>query len=225
MSVLIRLPALSAAFALFLLAINVGAANAEPGTESGMVRAMSRDNPALVRAAVGDFFRLRPMARDEEAVAARVPQKLDLSSLDAMPAPAGGSDEQRCLAEAIYFESRGEPFQGQVAVAEVVLNRVDDRQFPRTVCGVTNQGVGSGRGCQFSYACDGHPDVMKSALARTRAEKLAAVMLGGQPRTVTDGATYFHTRSVRPGWAGRMTKTTAIGHHLFYRPATRVASN
>ena len=92
-----------------------------------------------------------------------VPAKLDLASLDAMPRGSAGGDERRCLAEAIYFESRGEPLEGQVAVAEVVLNRVDDRQFPQTVCGVTNQGAGSGRGCQFSYACDGRSDVMKSA--------------------------------------------------------------
>ena len=66
---------------------------------------------------------------------------------------------------------------------------------------------------------------MKSTAARLRAEKLAAIMLDGHPRTVTDGATYFHTRSVRPGWAGRMTRTASIGHHYFYRAATQVASN
>ena len=222
MNVSLRLPALSAACGLLLLAIGASGARADSGTET-ITHQMSRDNPALLRAAISDMFRVRPMARDEAALA--VPEKLDLASLDEMPAVSGGGDAQRCLAEAIYFESRGEPFEGQVAVAEVVLNRVDDRQFPQTVCGVTNQGAGSGRGCQFSYACDGHPDVMKSAGPRSRAEKLAAVMLGGQPRSVTDGATYFHTRSVRPSWAGRMTRTTAIGHHLFYRPATRVASN
>ena len=70
-----------------------------------------------------------------------------------------GDAEWQCLAQAIYFESRGEPLDGQVAVAEVVLNRVHDRRFPSTVCGVTTQGVGSGRGCQFSYACDGNSDV------------------------------------------------------------------
>ena len=108
----------------------------------------------------------------------------------------------------------------------MVLNRVDDRQFPKTVCGVTNQGVGSGRGCQFSYACDGRSDVMKSADARLRAEKLAALMLAGQPAH-RDRRRDLLPHPRRCGRAGprRMTRTTAIGHHYFYRPATRVASN
>ena len=188
---------------------------------------------------------LRPRPRDEDAevtVASRngdpkaavdaakatkralEARELDTASLDAMPSAAGDAQWQ-CLAEAIYHESRGEPLPGQVAVAEVVLNRVNDRQFPNTVCGVTKQGAGSGRGCQFSYACDGRSDVMKSPLARERSEKLATLMLAGRARTVTDGATYFHTRAVRPAWAPRMTRTATIGHHIFYRAPSRVASN
>ncbi len=156
------------------------------------------------------------------AAAATATSKLDFAALDAMP-PAKGGAEFQCLAQAIYFESRGEPIAGQIAVAEVVLNRVDDRNFPKTVCGVTHQGAGSGRGCQFSYVCDGHPDVMKSAVARERSEKLASLMLAGRPRTVSDGATYFHVRSIRPDWSHRFVRTTTIGHHMFYRPGTRVA--
>ncbi|HRO11180.1 cell wall hydrolase [Amaricoccus sp.] len=170
---------------------------------------------------------LRPRARADEIVAtspeASSAGPLDFRTLDAMPA-ASGDEAWQCLAEAIYFEARGEPLEGQVAVAEVVLNRVSDRRFPRTVCGVTKQGAGSGKGCQFSYACDGNSDVMKSALARSRAEKLAAMMLAGRARTVTDGATYFHTRSVRPSWSSRMVRTASIGHHLFYRSGTEVAA-
>jgi spore germination cell wall hydrolase CwlJ-like protein len=105
----------------------------------------------------------------------------------------------------------------------VVLNRVDGRSFPKSVCGVTKQGVGSGGGCQFSYACDGLSDNMRSPLARERSEKLAALMLEGRPRTISGGATYFHTRAVRPDWSRRMQRTTAIGHHLFYRSPTQVA--
>lgn len=213
-----------------------------------IARAMQYDRAAFASGAsrVEQLSQMRPMARDGAdgapvTVATRsvdpgaltalrkrdsdpiVPSgKLDLQTLDAMPSASGDANWQ-CLAEAIYFELRGEPLTGQVAVAEVVLNRVDDRQFPNTVCGVTRQGAGSGRGCQFSYACDGHPDAMKSALARERSEKLARVMLDGRARTVTDGATYFHTRAVRPDWSHKFTRTTAIGHHLFYRPATRVA--
>lgn len=147
------------------------------------------------------------------AIAAR---PLDVATLDALP-PASGDAEWQCLSQAIYFESRGEPLDGQIAVAEVVLNRRDSRAFPGTVCGVTNQG------CQFSYTCDGYSDTMKSGLARQRSEKLASVMLAGRPRSLTDGALYFHTRSVRPDWSRRFARTTTIGHHMFYRPATQVA--
>jgi spore germination cell wall hydrolase CwlJ-like protein len=161
------------------------------------------------------------VARTRELAAA--PARLDFRTLDALPRTTGDAEWQ-CLAQAIYFESRGEPLDGQVAVAEVVLNRVGDRHFPGTVCGVTRQGAGSGRGCQFSYVCDGNSDAMKSAVARSRAEKLATLMLGGRARTLTDGATHFHTRSVRPGWSHRMTRTASIGHHYFYRSGTQVAA-
>lgn len=150
-------------------------------------------------------------------LAASAPQhSLDVAALDALP-EIGGDADWRCLSEAIYFEARGEPLAGQVGVAEVVLNRVDDPRYPKTVCGVTHQGVGRGRSCQFSYACDGRADVMSSALPRERAQKLAALMLAGRPRTVTAGATSFHAVRIRPDWAGRMTRTATIGHHSFYR--------
>ena len=156
------------------------------------------------------------------AKAANGPAELDVDVLDALPSASVGAQSE-CLAQAIYFESRGEPLEGQIAVAEVVLNRVDDRRFPNSVCGVTKQGVGQGRACQFSYACDGRADVMKSPVARERSEKLAALMMEGRARTVTNGATYFHTRSIRPSWSRRMERTTAIGHHMFYRSPMVVA--
>ncbi len=154
-------------------------------------------------------------------LAAAGTRPLDLAAIDALPLAQGGAQWQ-CLAEAIYFESRGEPLAGQIAVAEVVLNRVDDRRYPKTVCGVTRQGS-NGRGCQFSYACDGRSDTMVSRVSRERSEKIATLMLAGRARTVTDGATHFHAAFVRPDWAGRMTRTAKIGHHSFYRSATRVA--
>ena len=205
-----------------------------------VMRVMSREHAALESKGAARLTELskslRPRARDAVTVASRnaaarrvrpaaeadAPERLDFAALDALPS-ADGDAQWQCLAQAIYFESRGEPIEGQVAVAEVVLNRVDDRNFPKTICGVTNQGVGSGRGCQFSYACDGLSDSMKSALPRERSEKLAALMLDGRPRTVSGGATHFHTRAVRPDWSRRFTRTAAIGHHMFYRPATRVA--
>jgi spore germination cell wall hydrolase CwlJ-like protein len=247
----LRRAAFSAALLAVLAASSLLPATASADApRSEMQRAVSHER-AMLRANGGarltELSRaVRPLARadaDDVTVASRsvapataagmlerskpaapeAPAKLDFAALDAMPS-ASGDAQWQCLAAAIYFESRGEPIAGQIAVAEVVLNRVDSRQFPKTVCSVTTQGAGSGRGCQFSYACDGRSDVMKSAVARGRAEKLAAIMLAGRPRTVTDGATHFHATHVRPGWAGRMTRTASIGAHRFYRQGTQVAS-
>ncbi len=161
-------------------------------------------------------------AKATDAVEVIDARRISMSLVDSLPLTERG-EEWRCLAEAIYFESRGEPLSGQVAVAEVVLNRVDDRRYPGSICGVTRQGVGSGRACQFSYACDGRPEDMTSPLARERAKKLAALMIDRADRTVTDGATHFHATYVRPGWARRMTRTAAIGAHLFYRTGDAMA--
>lgn len=156
------------------------------------------------------------------ATLAASPRPLDLRAIDALP-PVSGGQQWQCLAEAVYFESRGEPLEGQIAVAEVVLNRVDDRRYPNSVCGVTRQGAENGRNCQFSYACDGNSDVMRSDLARERSEKIATLMLAGRARDITKGATHFHAQQVRPDWAGRMTRTAKIGHHSFYRSGTQLA--
>lgn len=219
---------LSAALATFAC----GAAAADTATVklAGSISSVMSREHAILRSASGARIAeltdvIRPRARDEEVtVTSRsadlgevlVDGKLDLATLDALPA-ATGDEQWQCLAEAIYFESRGEPLSGQIAVAEVVLNRVDDRRFPRTVCGVTKQG------CQFSYTCDGNSDVMKNAVPRARSEKIASLMLAGRARTLTDGATYFHTRAIRPDWSRRFTHTTTIGHHMFYRNGTQVA--
>jgi hypothetical protein len=134
--------------------------------------------------------------------------------LMAQPAPDGDAEWQ-CLTEAIYFEARGESLEGQIGVAEVILNRVDSPIYPRTVCGVVRQ-RGSG-GCQFSYICDGRTDRMREKGAADLAGRIARAMLDGAPRVLTEGATSFHTRSVRPSWSRRYIQTASIGAHLFYR--------
>ena len=129
-------------------------------------------------------------------------------------APAGDA-QWECLRTALYFESRGESLKGQFAVAEVILNRVDSAAYPNSVCGVVNQGGGGS--CQFSYNCDGQRDVMHERGAADLAGRIARVMLDGAPRGLTNGATYFHSRAVRPSWANKFPQTAAIGAHLFYR--------
>lgn len=140
--------------------------------------------------------------------------KYDMAWLMAQPAPSGDADWQ-CLTEALYFEARGETLKGQFAVAEVILNRVDSPLYPRSVCGVIKA---RGRGaCAFSYVCDGNPDQMRDRASRETAGRIARVMLDGAPRLLTDGATHFHTRAVRPKWAGQFRHTATIGAHIFYR--------
>ena len=136
------------------------------------------------------------------------------SFLSSQPAPKGDAQWQ-CLQSALYFEARGESLRGQFAVAEVILNRVDSRDYPKTVCGVVKQGGGGG--CQFSYVCDGNSTVMRDRQAAERAGRIAAIMLNGAPRGLTAGATHFHTRAVNPRWARKFPRTASIGAHLFYR--------
>lgn len=177
----------------------------------------------------------RPLARPKRLVTksarnvpgdmlAAISSRLSVDTLDALPEATGNSQWQ-CLSEAIYFESRGEPLEGQVAVAEVILNRVNSSRYPDTICEVTRQGVQAGRrDCQFSFACDGRAEVMSETVSRERSEKLAALMMAGRPRTTTDGATHFHARYVSPRWARKMSRTASIGQHIFYRLPTRVSS-
>lgn len=128
----------------------------------------------------------------------------------------------KCLAEALYFEARGESAQGQTAVAEVILNRVDQRRWPNSICGVIEQNQHRKNACQFSYICDGLPERITERGAYSQAKRIALDMVGGKPRTLTGGATHYHADFVSPGWSRRLTRTTSIGTHIFYRRGTRV---
>ncbi len=138
--------------------------------------------------------------------------------------PADGDAQWECLSEALYFEARGESVRGQFAVAEVILNRVDSPDFPDTVCAVVNQGTGRLFRCQFTYTCDGRREFIDDRAAWIEVGKVARLMLDGHPRGLTGGATYYHTRAVRPRWSRKFTRTAAIGAHYFYRPALRTAA-
>lgn len=162
--------------------------------------------PALVRIPEPDLAMALPAAAQTEG--------LTESWLMAQPA-ANGDAEWQCLTEALYFEARGESLEGQVAVAEVILNRVDSPLYPRTICKVVKQRGGGG--CQFSYVCDGRADRMRDQTAADLAGRIARAMLDGAPRRLTEGATHFHSRGVKPGWSKRFAHTTTIGAHAFYR--------
>jgi spore germination cell wall hydrolase CwlJ-like protein len=128
-----------------------------------------------------------------------------------------GDAEWACLAEALYFEARGESIQGQFAVAEVILNRRDSTLFPNTVCGVISQGAKNLNRCQFSYKCDGAAEVFNEKKAYQKVAKIATIMMSGFPRKLTDGATYYHTNYVSPRWSRKFDRTAQIGAHYFYR--------
>lgn len=144
--------------------------------------------------------------------------------LDQLP-EATGDKEFRCLAEALYFEARGESVRGQFAVAEVILNRVDSTRFPDTLCGVINQGTGKKYQCQFTYTCDGHKEVIHEKRAYERVSKVARAAIDGKSKEMTSGATHYHTKAVKPSWSRVYKETARIGVHIFYRHNYRTASN
>ena len=131
-----------------------------------------------------------------------------------------GARQLDCLTQAVYFEARGETPRGQAAVAQVVMNRVANPSFPKTVCGVVFQGAAQtayGHGCQFSFACDGSMRHGLEAEAWDRARQVAERALSGRVLGDIGGATHFHTTSVRPDWGPQMLRVAQVGLHVFYR--------
>jgi spore germination cell wall hydrolase CwlJ-like protein len=123
-----------------------------------------------------------------------------------------------CLATAIYFEARGESYRGQVAVAQVVMNRTKDHRYPDTICGVVFQNQHRKNSCQFSFACDGIPEVITERESWAQAEDIASQFTKGQLYLTEVGdSTHYHATYVRPAWAPRMEKVTQIGLHVFYK--------
>jgi spore germination cell wall hydrolase CwlJ-like protein len=126
---------------------------------------------------------------------------------------------EKCLTEAIYFEARGEAVRGQIAVAQVVMNRTFSGFYPNTVCGVVYQNKHRHLACQFTFACDNNPDVVREPDMWDRAKKIAKAMLDGQIWLPEVGkSTHYHAYYVRPSWVSEMTKMYRFGVHTFYRP-------
>jgi spore germination cell wall hydrolase CwlJ-like protein len=126
---------------------------------------------------------------------------------------------EKCLAEAIYFEARGEAVRGQIAVAQVVMNRAFSGYYPNTVCGVVYQNKYRHMACQFTFACDNNPDVIREPDMWERAKKIAKAMLDGQIWLPEVGkSTHYHAYYVHPSWVSEMKKMYKFGVHTFYRP-------
>jgi len=130
--------------------------------------------------------------------------------------------ERLCLAQAIYHEARGESLDGQMAVANVIINRAFSKKYPSTICGVVFQNADKGKyKCQFTFACDGRSDEGKERAAWNRSMKLAEEAFaefqrGERPDVLPGGVLYYHTTAVAPKWSHTFRRVAAIGSHVFY---------
>jgi hypothetical protein len=177
---------------------------------------------------------LRKLALDVPADVAKLARDLPESALDdtaeVLRRPAGApaflaaahtdADAARasdCLTAAIYYEARSEPEDGQRAVAQVVLNRVRDRAFPNTICGVVWQGSQRRTGCQFSFTCDGSLYRRRDPAAWERSRLVADSALAGSVYVPVGSATHYHAGYMLPWWAPSLSRIGAVGGHVFYR--------
>lgn len=126
--------------------------------------------------------------------------------------------EMECLAQAIYFEARGEPEDGQIAVAQIVINRSKSSRYPATLCGVVYQNSTRRNGCQFSFACDGSPERVRDQRSWARAQRIARDVAAGT-ESIPDLARslHYHANYVTPSWASRMAVAYRVGAHIFYK--------
>jgi spore germination cell wall hydrolase CwlJ-like protein len=148
------------------------------------------------------------------------PRQLADFKLGRMSAPttADPAEEIRCLALNIYFEARGEPEIGKVAVGQVVMNRVADAGFPATVCAVVQQGGEAARHrCQFSWWCDGQSDRPRDWRAWAESREVARAVYWARIADPTRGALWYHAASVKPGWREALRLGPQFGQHIFYQ--------
>ncbi|MFY0731701.1 cell wall hydrolase [Pseudomonas sp. NFX15] len=134
--------------------------------------------------------------------------------------PAGAApldDAITCLARSIYWEAKGKDSADMEAVANVVMNRLGHKGFPDTVCKVVKQGSET-KSCQFSWWCDGKSDSVQEEVPYAMAKEIARKALNKELPDRTQGALYFHDRTVKPGWARDYVKTVDIGLFRFYKP-------
>ena len=135
-----------------------------------------------------------------------------------------------CLALNTYHEAKNQSLVGQIATAQVVMNRVEDDRFPSTVCEVVKQGPTRPswedpekeypikHRCQFSWYCDGKDDTPKNEKAWRKAQDVAFLVYYNKIQLdITEGATHYHATYVRPSWAKTKKRTTRIEKHIFYR--------
>lgn len=223
MSRILRFPARSfCALACILTAANtemlpspVAAADTAEVANITPIRSAAHPNIVFKNSEVVQEFTAEPSDRDDDSNTALEPL-YDANTLaellEQMPTQNHLSAELKCLATAVYFEARGEMLDGQLAVAEVVINRTDSQKFPTSYCGVVKQAS------QFSFVRNGRmPNVKTASLAWQNAKKIAVIADRGMWKSAVGDALYFHARRVNPAWAQGKTKLAAIDTHIFYR--------
>lgn len=125
--------------------------------------------------------------------------------------------QKECLATAVYYEARSEKLAGQLGVAEVIVNRVNDHRYPNSICDVVYQGATRTTGCQFTFTCDGAMDKQPRGAKWDKAQSVAAHVMMDLNERKTGGATHYHATYVNPVWNSGLIKTSHIGLHIFYR--------
>lgn len=133
---------------------------------------------------------------------------------DAQPADDA---QAHCLAQVVYFEARSEALEGQLAVAQVVLNRVASPRYPSNICAVAFQNEHLPFRCQFSFACDGMPDKPYNQAAWQQARAIAQIALDGAWNDLTGRSTHYHALNALPYWRNHLIQTVQLGRHVFYR--------
>jgi hypothetical protein len=183
---------------------------ARPIATVTMLNRLALDLPADVAAKLPALV---DMASPATAIGAAPP----LLALAATRSPDDAARAIDCLTAAVYYEARSQSDDGQRAVAQVVLNRVRDRAFPDSVCGVVYQGSTRRTGCQFSFTCDGSMAFRRDPASWAHARDIAMAALSGQVYAPVGSATFYHANYVLPWWASSMDRIATVGAHIFYR--------
>jgi spore germination cell wall hydrolase CwlJ-like protein len=182
------------------------------GDFSESVLQREASDPAVLRLAVAHD----PNTADDAAPDRQLQLLTDrLQAREAHPELLQQARDLDCMTDAVYYEARGETQRGQQAVAQVVMNRVKNPRFPKTVCGVVFQRAAAG--CQFSFACDGSMRHGRERDAWEEARRVAARALSGFVLRDVGSATHYHTVAVSPDWGPKMLRVAQVGLHIFYR--------
>ncbi len=188
-------------------AVTLGSATPAPADSTPVEVVAIPDAPRLATA---------PLPQPNATIVARTPA--GRPDYAALIGPEQLDREKKCLAEAVYFEARSEPEEGQAAVAQVVLNRVSSGLYPASICGVVYQNRSHYKACQFSFACEGKSLRVSDQESWRAATRIADEVLEGRTWVADVGdSTHYHANYVRPRWAKRLKKMDVIGKHIFYR--------